>query len=335
MAQPIRCFQRMYLNYPSKKGRKLWRRLNKEDLESSNPVLSQGESHGYDSSWRVYEDYEVLSSDDGSTEYVQAVAREGSQEPECIKVYDPLIDTPYLFLEFARIVESKDPEQSFWDWILKYGLLGQTYRNPEYDRTRFTPNIRYDPRGGPKDTVESMWEAAYEANEALNLYEAALSRDKVKLKKAILLASKEEMDDRWTIARAETLDSYPTELLTKVAIRNVIDFTTYFVEQFAYPTLGWRGLNSRGPESAPTLNGLTRDWGYRNLIGAMCLQFYWLITSGSDISRCKYCNRVITYTPPQGHDGRKPRKDKEFCDSRCRQNYHYHNKIKPNRSGKS
>ena len=26
---------------------------------------------------------------------------------------------------------------------------------------------------------------------------------------------------------------------------------------------------------------------------------------------------------------RLTRKDKEFCDSRCRQNYHYHNRIKP------
>ena len=68
----------------------------------------------------------------------------------------------------------------------------------------------------------------------------------------------------------------------------------------------------------------------RNLLGAMYVQFYWLVASAGDLSRCKHCNRIISYASPiPGSRDRKPRKDKEFCDKRCRQNYHYHNRIKP------
>jgi hypothetical protein len=78
---------------------------------------------------------------------------------------------------------------------------------------------------------------------------------------------------------------------------------------------------------------LTGTWRVRNLLGAIYLQFFWLITSMSDLSRCTYCGRIISYAPPMPQSGkRKPRKDKVFCDSRCRQNYHYHNRIKPARN---
>jgi hypothetical protein len=43
---------------------------------------------------------------------------------------------------------------------------------------------------------------------------------------------------------------------------------------------------------------LTSTWRVRNLLGAMYLQFYSLITSTGALSRCKYCNRIISYAPP-------------------------------------
>ena len=67
----------------------------------------------------------------------------------------------------------------------------------------------------------------------------------------------------------------------------------------------------------------------------MGLQFYWLITSGGELDHCKYCGRVISNAPPvpgsRTVKERKPRSDKTFCNSRCRQNYHYHTRIKPAR----
>jgi hypothetical protein len=64
----------------------------------------------------------------------------------------------------------------------------------------------------------------------------------------------------------------------------------------------------------------------------MDLQMYWLVTSFGHLFHCKYCGRVIYFAPstPAGEDRkvRKPCRDKEICDSRCRQHYHYHNRVK-------
>ena len=103
---------------------------------------------------------------------------------------------------------------------------------------------------------------------------------------------------------------------------------------FAYPAISPTGSLHQQP--LLTVDRLNASWGARNLLGAMYLQFFWLVTSAGELSRCKYCGRIISYAPPipAGEDrkARKPRKDKEFCDSRCRQNYHYHNRIKPERN---
>jgi hypothetical protein len=66
----------------------VWRRLNREDLLDSNPLLAEEELHRpfY---WRVYEDYEILPSEDRDFDYLQAARRKGSQEPKCVEVYNP------------------------------------------------------------------------------------------------------------------------------------------------------------------------------------------------------------------------------------------------------
>jgi hypothetical protein len=80
---------------------------------------------------------------------------------------------------------------------------------------------------------------------------------------------------------------------------------------------------------------LTRSWVPTNLLGAMYLQFYWLMTSAGDLSRCKYCGRIISHASSIASSGqtRKPRNDKVFCGSQCRYNYHYHNRMKPAHEG--
>jgi hypothetical protein len=88
----------------------------------------------------------------------------------------------------------------------------------------------------------------------------------------------------------------------------------------------------RIPDHLYSLDGLAASWWPRNLLDAMYLQMYWLMTSSGDLARCKNCGHFISYATPvlvgENHTARKPRKDTEFCDSRCRQNYHYHNRIK-------
>ena len=68
------------------------------------------------------------------------------------------------------------------------------------------------------------------------------------------------------------------------------------------------------------------------LYGAMYLQMYWLMAAGGNVTRCKYCGRIISLASP-GPDARKTRQDKKFCDDACRQRHHYHTKTKPKRQG--
>ena len=132
---------------------------------------------------------------------------------------------------------------------------------------------------------------------------------------------------------AETIEATYFDALVHVATGQVLWEASEVMSEYSYPYLTHRSP-SRGEaldeKLAPEL--LMPSVRPRNLLGAMYTQFYWLLASGGDLSRCKYCGRIISHASPAlgegGRRGRKPRNDKEFCDSRCRQNYHYHHRIK-------
>lgn len=128
------------------------------------------------------------------------------------------------------------------------------------------------------------------------------------------------------------------EVLTHIATQLVFWRVQETLEKFAYPCIAvdlplW-DVGDNDELYAPEL--LYRSWQPRNLLGAMYLQAYWVVTSADELSRCRQCSRIISYaTPISGRgEARKPRKDKEFCSKQCRQNYHYHTRLKPVREGK-
>lgn len=328
------------------------RRLGGEDIERSNPLLSNRERHRpfY---WRVYEKYEFLPSPVSDFDCVQAASR-GGKDPECTRIYNPLIDTPYLFLEFARIGERKDQWQALKAWIAKYGLLGLTPRNPRYSQESsplgkrldsFVPLYRYDDRGGPDDTLDFVFAEVEQTNYALRLYEMAVSRDEAGLERALYFEDDPFFEEGWekdpeALARrqhnlhwkAETTGGRWIDVLIDAAMGQVLEFTVYPVRDFTYPDIAYPQNSIDGGHTKDSLlnvHSFGQGWGARNLLGAMHLQFFWLVTSGKELSRCKHCGRIMSPASemPESRK-RKPRKDKEFCDSRCRQNYHYHNRIK-------
>ena len=314
----------------------MWRRLNREDLRGTNPLLPPKGQHykPQPGLWGVYRDYEILPAPDGSGwHYIQVAGRDTDQQSELVRAYNPLIDTPYLFLEFARVAEQKDPPKALMDWFRRYGLLGITAAYREKEQREPLEGIvfprRYqDDNGGPWDRIELIWEIVYQYNESLVLYEASLGRDREKLERALFSEDDPEdaEDTRHTLEiRAEASGMDWTDILVDLALKQVLEYALGDLYAFAYPDVNY-------PDDYLKVDRLTRSWGARNLLGAMGLQFYWLITSAGELSRCKYCGRIISYAPPiPGAGERKPRKDKEFCDSRCRQNYHYHNRIKSGR----
>lgn len=316
----------------------MWRRINREDLEGTNPLLEVKERY-HPLFWRVFKDYELLPSDDSDFSYLQAAPQRVGKEPACVEAYNPLTDTPYLFLEFARIWEQKNDVNALMQWIEKYGLLGFTQRHPHYSEKEsphakwinsFIPADRYDDRGGPKDTLGLYFAEADQTNEALRLYEAALGRDTDKLEQELGTDRRQHLQ-----IKAESTGADWIDVLIDAALSQVLEFTIQPIRAFAYPEPAFPGRYPVADEKARPLlavDHLIQGWGVRNLLGAIHLQFYWFVTSAGELSRCRQCGRIIPHSsslPGSGdHKARKPRKDKEFCDSRCRQNYHYQNRIK-------
>lgn len=312
----------------------MWRRLNREDLVASNPFLELAPGHGHTFVWHVYETYEAQSLDNDSC-YLRAA--EGSSVK---RRYEPLLDTPHLFLEFARLDEARNFGQALSEWIAKYGLLGlhsretRRFRGPHLE---LFPR-EYSDRGGLEEKPDSFGVEIFHANWALSLYEAAVSREKEKLEEVVFAdeGMRQHPNRELYDLIAGTPGGTHIDVLVDIAMSTVSGLIQEVLKEFAYPCPTF-GLSRRGPEPSELRSpkSLTASLWPRNLLGAMYLQFYWLTTSGGDISRCKYCGRIISYVPPvPDSTSRKPRKDKEFCDSRCRQNYHYHNRIKASRQDK-
>lgn len=314
------------------------RRLGQEDLTSVNPFLGEKEDHAF--VWHVYEDYEVVREED-ALPYVQAVTPKGHESPKRVRSYNPLVDTPRLFLDFARIAERNNPAEALSQWVAQYGLLGFADSSPQWfpharPEVTVPPRI-YDDSGGPGETLEAVWDEVYTANRILALYEAVLNRDAEKLETLIFTS---EEDSEGLERRRQHVSGYTDktssdriDVLVSVALAEVWEFIGALTV-FAYPVINPTGDLNQQP--LLTVDRLKASWGVRNLLGAMYLQIFWLVTSAGELARCKFCGRIISYAPPMSvgevHKVRKPRNDKEFCDSRCRQNYHYHNRIKPARS---
>jgi hypothetical protein len=271
------------------------------------------------------------------------------------KLYEPLRDTPYLFLEFARLDESKDRERALEKWISSYGLLG-LHRNehdvsrdglPEVEvawfLTSFGPGkwdsqLTFSRHGGSGESLDAVWREVSRASSALTCYEAALSGDEDRLEAALMKNSPSSIEDLRayckTLMELETGGSR-VNVLVHLATKQVFWKIQSVLEHFTYPCISVDIEPDRvaGPDSLYTPSHFYRSWHPRNLLGALYLQAYWLTTSTAELSRCKHCSRVISYAaafPGAGaRAGRKSRSDKEFCNSRCRQNHHYHHRVKP------
>jgi hypothetical protein len=311
-------------------------KLLHEDLTNTNPILNEGDARRL-FVWLVYDGYEQIE-EDGRLPYLKASNR------DAFKIYDPIFHTPHLFLDFARIAESKSPPDELAKWLRQYGLLGLSCDGGAYGVPHMpqvvSPPLCYSPEGGPGETRAAIWEEVRTANEVLGLYEAVFNQDDGKLEDWHL-RTYEDPEQRWLQTYTEETDSTRVDTLAGLALIRVQELVRERLMLFAYPDISLKGTGAvlQGTKgSVPSVEQLALGWSPRNLLGAIYLQFYWLITSGKDLSRCKQCGRIISYAPPMPKWGeltpRKPRRDKEFCNRQCRQNYHYHNVVKPRKQGK-
>jgi hypothetical protein len=203
----------------------------------------------------------------------------------------------------------------------------------------FVPGM-YKDFGGQGETLGALRDEVYIANEVLTLYEAALNKDSDKLEEALFRSHGDPQRAQARKLRVQGIQEMTgsswVDALIHVALSRVSGFVGERLSLFAYPVISRTEGYERQPLTA--IKGLTLGWFPRNLLGAIYLQFYWLIASGGELSRCKQCGRIISYAPPMPESWavtpRKPRRDKVFCSRQCRQNYHYHNVVKPRKQGR-
>jgi hypothetical protein len=91
------------------------------------------------------------------------------------------------------------------------------------------------------------------------------------------------------------------------------------------------------------VGNFVQGWDFINLLGAMWLQMFWLLTASEAPRRCRNweCDKIIAYEQPEQPMGLTPkndrsggcrtRADKGFCSKRCGNRYNYLTRTKPRR----
>ncbi len=301
------------------------RRVNVEDFGKTRRSWREAESVN---KWGICKDYELLPTRRPIADYFGA--DRGSREYYLRAKYPhPLTDTydwgqykPLeihdLFLRFTRLANQPRSAERALGWSRKYGVLG------------LTGGYHWAWSGGEQDSLEAFDEQVDRAAGILALYEVVLNQDHSEAKRLIIeehpsisaelwgsIGSDWEVDEIGNIVAEEFEGNY---------LAYALEASSWLVErtvrEYCHPTLR--------PEGTFDPSKLVGGWGFKNLLGAMYLQLYWLMSSGGEVTRCKYCSRIVSLNRPFP-GARKPPKHKKFCDNACRQSDYYHNKTKGER----
>lgn len=247
------------------------------------------------------------------------------------EVYQPLVDTPALFLEFARLVDEDITRAVWMDWIHRYGVLGLGLHNP---RQASCMEIRSAPIGGAGETYKNFVREASKANWLLRLYEYAKSPEEPVGGKILPIGFKLQGYGEWY--EPLTVPEVNTPAKLKDWALDTVHFEINLYMRQCFPKL----YPSTGEPQ------FVMGWDFYSLLGAMYIQLAWLVAAkGEEVRWCKMpgCGKVIAFeqpTPPKNSGLRKnargkykTRTDKEFCDEDCKGKYHYHYRTKPKRQG--
>jgi hypothetical protein len=309
--------------------------------------------------WRVCQDYEPS----GSLENVKAAylrAKHPRRQKDKWKEYKPLQDKPDLFLKFAKLYEQGLSVDLALGWARNYGLLGYVPDHEVMLEERKTgggswEEVRRVPKAGelptnvvkiPRDgAVSVFWEEVRRAAGVLMMYEATLHGDDDVAKEVIREGAPfiggriwppvahglpRSQEDRELEARL--VEDWVEQGLEGNYLKYCLMTAAFVVEgtvnDFCYPMLHL-GLHPHDHDPSQVAD----TWAFENLLGAMYLQMYWLMGSGANTTRCRWCGRLISLERPYPGAKKRPQ-HKRFCDASCRQKWNYHYRIKPRRQGK-
>jgi hypothetical protein len=165
----------------------------------------------------------------------------------------------------------------------------------------------------------------------LALYEAVLNGDSERARSTMLDEFPyvgpvgqvfNELPSKPADVKQETIAAHRSDMVDEkyggdylwYALETAADDVQRKVVSWCYPAL-------EVEEGSHDVSGVTANWNFKSLLGAMYLQMYWLMAAGSEVTRCEYCGLLISLARPSP-ESRKRRRDKRFCDDACRQAHH-------------
>jgi hypothetical protein len=267
-------------------------RLEREDfVRAGRLTIGSSESERL----KVCEKYEIQGD--------EILASWSRQEASHRWSYDPLKETPDLFLELAALRGASNFPEAALAFSHKRGLAGG--------------NGFFEPAVSPANNPESITLSAFEEEASfawfiLRVYEAALNRDEEQLRIAAKC-----LEDYFQFENSGTNDSSGERDVSGALIQVALIVYKIFQKR-CYIILSF----TEEIESLETLTSGIRDsWEFGNLLDAAYLQMWWLMSSGGDVTPCNYCRRIMSLA--RAHpNGRNLRRDKRFCSDSCRQAHH-------------
>jgi hypothetical protein len=263
------------------------RKMSAEDFEQAGSLLGNSERRGL-----------CLVAESGH-EMIDGVIRRPlvpNGTPVSFTIYHPLRDTPDLFLKFAKIHVSRNQEDAALDWTNRFGLLGGDSEGRFQDLSSVPVSLFLD-------EAKKAWVV-------LSLFEATCNKDVPTIKKIV-----------WNLDYRNVVEGFVDKLQEdspdEEFLRTGLHIAWFNVENtmqlLCRPAMQLEGAS--GDLADPMT--LRRIWEFDNLLGAMYLQMYWLMTSAGELKRCEHCGRIVSLSRPHP-EGRKRRSDKRFCDDACR-----------------
>lgn len=273
-------------------------RVSADDFRATGRV-AKGPAEG--GVWPVCEEYELRGD--------EIVSRFDYETFERWRHYQPLEEAPNLFLTFAKLYEAPNFEEAALLFTRKYGLPDGREKDVLGGLTRTVPD---------KLSLPQLREESRRAWVVLALYESVLNGDAQAAGSLIRRHRSEKGMTFWfnyLDMQASRNITPPPELTC--ALLGSVTMAKETSDELC------RQQIAAFPTKAGDLNAscLRVSWIFDNLLGAMYLQMYWLMSSAGDLTRCENCGRIISLARIYP-EGRKHRRDKRFCDDACRQANH-------------
>lgn len=220
-------------------------------------------------------------------------------------LFCPLRDEPDLFLKFSRVWQDGDFPGGALAFTTKFGLPRATGSDNECGRP-----LRL--------SLREFFEESQRAWVTLSLYETVLNKDEASARE--LLAEHRHLDENFNTSHEAMQWSTQPDTRPLTPLQGALA-ASFLVIDDAVKRLCKQETSVHFDRPDPDPSAVKVTWFFENLLGAMYLQMWWVVTSSGDLCRCEHCGRLISLGRPRPED-RKRRSDKRFCNDACRQARH-------------